>query len=88
MNLEQRKLARHALGLENGTKRSYRNRYFCTAGSAPDREWEQMATAGEAVRGGVTRGMAMFYLTHAAALSVCENGETLDPEDFPNDRLD
>jgi hypothetical protein len=88
MNLGQRKLARHALGLWDGAKRSYRNRYFCTEGCPAYREWMQMVEAGEAVNPAMNGKLEMFYLTHAAALAVLESGETLDPEDFPNDRLD
>lgn len=88
MNLEQRTLARHALGLWNGTKRSHRNRYYCAEGCDAYQAWERMVAAGEAVKGGGSGKMEMFYLTHAAAKAVLESGETLDPEDFPNDRLD
>ncbi len=87
MNLEQRKLARSALGLSYG-KRSYRNRYFCTPGCPAYGEWMQMVEAGEAVKPDPGGKVEMFYLTHAAAVAVLEAGETLDPEDFPNDRLD
>lgn len=42
----QRELARHALGLPNDRKRSYRNRFIASKGHADFAEWEVMvATA-------------------------------------------
>jgi hypothetical protein len=77
-------LARHALGLPNKMRRSYRNRYFIDA----------TAPAGLIWLGLVARGLAIivpspecdfdqFCLTHASALAALEPGETLDEEDFP-----
>lgn len=82
MDLNQRKLARHALGLPNENARSFRNRYVCSEGCDAYQEWEKMVATGEATKIVQDVKMDMFYLTRAAAVAVCERGETLDPEDF------
>lgn len=80
----EREMARHALGLPNKMRRSYRNRYFIDA----------TAPAGLAWLGMVARGLAViipspecdfdqFCLTHASALAALGPDETLDEEDFP-----
>jgi len=87
MTPEQRKLARHALGLPNKTNRSYRN-YFTTRKVTPDHAaWKSMAGAGwayKAPRSWVARSdTEVFILTRAGALLALDEGESLDPEDFP-----
>lgn len=74
---EQRKLARHALGLDNPNAkgRSYRNRYVTAVQFHPD--WEAMMGDGFAERFGDT-----YYLTKAGALLALDPGESVDPEDF------
>lgn len=79
MTPEQRKLARHALGLPNDQKRSYRNRYFTHATSPV---WVAMKAAGEA--DGRANGPGDFWwLTIKGAELALDPGETLDREDFP-----
>lgn len=88
MTPHQLKLARHALGLPNDHKWSYRNRYITAPGTREHQSWEEMAIAGEAVK---THGDDMglgkndhFRLRHAAAKAALEPGERLDMEDFPS----
>lgn len=84
MNNEQKTLARHALGLPNPQRRSYRNRFVCPEA---DPEWNAMVRGGLAtMRKGETLpfdGDACFYLTRAGAEAALEPREKLCPEDFP-----
>lgn len=84
MTPEQRKLARHALGLDNPNAkgRSYRNRYYAGRGH------EAWGTLHEMVGQGWMNlvdvgGRSMFWLTMVGAKLALDPGETLDPEDFP-----
>jgi hypothetical protein len=83
MTPEQRKLARHALGLPNKYRRSYRNRYFAAPGSAAASAWADLVARGAAAREGGDKPNIFFYLTHSGALAALDPGERLDPEDFP-----
>jgi hypothetical protein len=88
MTPAQMELARHALGLPTAARRSYRNRYFASAGGATYDLWMQMVAAGEAVRGEVQArtqrsGSIYFELTRQGAEAALLPGETLCPEDFP-----
>ena len=82
----QRKMARHALGLPNRDKRSYRNRYVATEGPAGTlAAWQGLVKAGLAVeltkhRVGQNRS---YVLTPAGAQAAIDPGEALCPEDFP-----
>lgn len=82
----QRELARHALGLPNSSRRSYRNRFV--TGEGPDHEaWTAMVQAGHArSRKGVSwmGGMDAFWLTQDGALQALDEGESLCCEDFPS----
>lgn len=85
MTRDQRRKARHALGLPNRFDRSYRNRYV-TAETDPD--WQALVAAGLArcepsSRPGWSTPSALFYLTHEGATLALDAGETLDLEDFP-----
>jgi hypothetical protein len=84
MTPDQIKLARHALGLPNRQKRSYRNRYHA-AGSHPD--WSEMVAAGLATATPIASermpDYTAFALTHRGAEMVLRKGEKLDSEDFP-----
>ena len=88
MTPHQRMLARHALGLPNEGKRSFRNRYITAPGTREHASWEEMVAAREAVKTpGDEMGLGRndhFRLRHLAAKAACDPGETLDPEDFPN----
>ncbi|MET3648076.1 hypothetical protein [Phyllobacterium ifriqiyense] len=84
MTPEQKELARHALGLPNNSRRSYRNR-FVTEEDNP--EWSALVKAGHAkMRAAKTLpfgGSAMFWLTLEGAKLALNKGEKLCPEDFP-----
>lgn len=86
MTRAQKKLARHALGVDRPrTKKSYRNRYAATPGSPSFYDWLAMVAMGEAEQGAAfnSAGGTMFHLTEAGATLALNKGETLDPEDFP-----
>lgn len=82
----QTKLARHALGLRDDQKRSYRNRYVTGSGGTHYRTWMRMVRDGNAKREaiGTADDKWLFSLTPAGALAAIRKGESLDPEDFPN----
>jgi hypothetical protein len=87
MNLTnaQKKLARHALGLPNDMRRSYRNRYRAAVDGPITGEWRKMVEAGLATCQPVKDSQLgdFFYLTPAGAQLALEAGEKLCPEDFP-----
>lgn len=76
MSPEQKRLARHALGLDEpkARGRSYRNRYL-THGLHED--WQAMVAAG------LAKVSCHYSLTPTGAKAALDDGETLDPEDFP-----
>nr|RDS93954.1 hypothetical protein DWF04_19820 [Cereibacter sphaeroides f. sp. denitrificans] len=86
MSQHQIELARHALGLPNRRKQSYRN-HFVTGPGAPDYDaWAAMVADGFAreYRASVlSGGDPAFILTPKGATAALERGERLDPEDFP-----
>lgn len=85
MNEIQKQIARHALGLPNKNKKSYRNGYATYASMSQYLEWSDMVAKGLAVQSKQpvpTSGIITFHLTEAGALLALESGETLDPEDF------
>lgn len=83
----QRELARHALGLPNDRKQSYRNRFIASEGHADFAEWEAMVATGAAM---VCRAVPLyayddaFWMTPEGAKAALAKGESLDPEDFPS----
>ncbi len=81
MTPTQRELARHALGLKDGHKQSYRNRFL--AGVMDEPAWRQMVRAGYAVVGAGTPLGHWFLLTTDGARAALLPGETLCSEDFP-----
>lgn len=87
MTAEQKELARHALGLPNKAKKSYRNRYVCEE-SEPN--WSEMVSQGLATMRAASTlpfgGDACFYLTLAGAMAALNKGEKLCTEDFPEAR--
>lgn len=86
MTPKQRDLARHALGLPNRNRRSYRNRFFASYTPGGDYEqWEEMREAGYAERARVSPDGRRygFWLTESGALAALNKGESLCPEDFP-----
>jgi hypothetical protein len=82
VNSEQRRLARHALGLGD-TNRSYRNRFYASKDTPNEREWRDLVSRGLAISGREDRGLIGFCLTEAGATMVLESKEMLDPEEFP-----
>lgn len=85
MTPAQRELARHALGLPNPMRKSYRNRYFAPANGECAEQWKGMVTAGEAEGGTPGRQTAIlfFCLTFEGAKLALKPGEHLCFEDFP-----
>ena len=85
MTPAQRELARHALGLPNAGRKSYRNRYFAGAGGPTAAQWQAMVAAGEAEGGepGHKSSSLFFRLTRMGAERALDRGETLCGEDFP-----
>jgi hypothetical protein len=87
MTPEQKKLARHALGLGGRQKRSYRNRFVTGAGSSDYPAWVQMEANGLAWRRAgsqLTGGDDLFGLTVTGARAALNPGERLCAEDFPS----
>lgn len=84
MTPRQKELARHALGLPNERKRSYRNRFFTAPTIAnPDFvDWSSMVAIGCARGVRETDLLAHFWLTRKGAEAALEKGESLDLEDF------
>ena len=85
MTPKQIELARHALGLPNGRKTSYRNHFVTGKGSNDKKNWDAMLEAGMArVRRNVDLydGDDYFRLTLAGAKAALAKGERLCPEDF------
>lgn len=83
MNPEQLKMARHALGLVDGRKQSYRNRYVAGLGTSQEDAWNEMCRKGLAERGRGRIETVGFCLTEAGAQEALGPGEQLDLEDFP-----
>lgn len=86
MTPEQIELARHALGLPNSRRKSYRNHFVTGEGHSDYTNWMAMTEAGYAKRfkgNEMTGGDDLFCLTEAGAKLALKKGERLDPEDFP-----
>lgn len=82
----QKKLARHALGLPNERRQSYRNRYYAAEGTQEYRSWMAMCRKGLADRAphkATLRRPRFFWLTLTGAWAAILPSETLDREDFP-----
>ena len=87
MTKRQIDLARHALGLPNRNRRSYRNSFVAGPGHTDYDDWYAMSCKGWAVRHDGARlpfgGMDLFNLTPAGAQAALVARESLDQEDFP-----
>jgi hypothetical protein len=84
MNATQRAMARHALGLPNDQRRSYRNRYFVPNGTAKASEWVNMEAAGLAeCQSDPLASQMWFILTRMGAQAALNEAESLCMEDFP-----
>lgn len=80
---DERSLARHALGLPNDKRLSYRNRYAAMRGTDKAAMWEQMRLIGAADVFAYSDVLKHFHLTKEGALAALDDSERLDPEDFP-----
>lgn len=82
---EEKRLARHALGLGgvNTARRSYRNRYVAPWGSPADTAWAAMVGRGIAEIDCAGPAGRCYRLTRAGALAALNSRESLCPEDFP-----
>ena len=79
-------LARHALGLPNASRTSYRHRFCAGKGHTDHPAWEAMVRSGAATVQRLTGGLGgqdTFSLTETAARAALQPGESLCPEDFP-----
>jgi hypothetical protein len=80
-------LARHALGLPNAQRRSYRNRFVAGLDHPDYDDWYAMSREGYATRRDGAKlpfgGDDLFHLTRKGAEAALVGRETLDPEDFP-----
>lgn len=80
-------LARHALGLPNDHKKSYRNHFMAADGTPDFNEWKTMEADGFAF--GVKceelwgKNNTMFRLSESGARRALFGREKLDEEDFP-----
>lgn len=86
MTPPQKRLGRHALGLPNGERRSYRNRFIAGCDHSDFDVWSAMVDEGLATTTGAKKifgGMSCFKLTEAGARAALERQEALDREDFP-----
>lgn len=86
LTIEQRELARHALGLPNRKKTSNRNHFVCGPGHSDYDNWMSMTENGCARRWAssmMTGGDNLFRLIRAGAELALNKGEKLDREDFP-----
>lgn len=89
MTPAQKKMARHALGLPNNNKRSYRNRFIIRTGGTNWWTWSTMVKNGDAMRhrfeARARKGPHQwcFSLTLKGAWAAIEDNEALDREDFP-----
>lgn len=86
MSPAQRELARHALGLPNKMRMSYRNRFVAGHDHDDYQDWRDMCSAGYADRRGPLNSYGrddLFWLTESGAKLALNKGERLDPEDFP-----
>lgn len=89
MTPKQIELARHALGLPNRERRSYRNHFVTGEGSDDHPEWVAMVGGGFAKRRAgnqLTGGDDLFWLTPDGAAAALRHGERLDPKDFPGEK--
>ncbi len=86
MTETQKELARHALGLPNRQRKTYRNHYVTSGPGGDHAEWMALVDAGQARRRlghPLAGGDDVFWLTEQGAQSALNHGERLDREDFP-----
>jgi hypothetical protein len=80
---KQRELARHALGLPNKEKTTYRNHFCIGKGGDGYEDWEDLVKQGFATMapGGKGWGGDFFYLTFEGAKAVLLPNERIGRED-------
>jgi hypothetical protein len=86
MTPRQIDLARHALGLPNKRRCSYRNHFVTGPGCTDWDDWQAMVAAGDARRyepSTLTGGDYCFVLTRQGAEVAVAPGERLDREAWP-----
>lgn len=86
MTPRQVELARHALGLPNKRRRSYRNHFVAGRTHEDYGDWTAMVAAGFARQksgSALSGGDDFFWLTEAGARRALKARESLDLEDFP-----
>ena len=86
MTERQIELGRHALGLPNKQRKSYRNHFVAGEGHSDYPDWLQMVEKGNATyRKGneISGGDDVFWLTEIGAKQCLKGKEKLDSEDFP-----
>jgi hypothetical protein len=86
MTPRQIELARHALGLPNARKQSYRNRFIAGEGHSDQADWDAMVLSGDAKvvrKVPLYRGDDAFWLTPQGATAALRAGERLSSDDFP-----
>lgn len=81
MSEDEKRLARHALGLPNEKRVSFRNRYIAPVGGPAEETWRAMVERRFAEPSSL--GTGSFVLTIKGAMEAIEEGEALDREDFP-----
>jgi hypothetical protein len=85
MTEKQIELGRHALGLPNKQRTSYRNHFVTGIGCSDFDEWMRMVAKGKAFRrtGNVfSGGDDIFWLTKVGATECLKPREKLSAEDF------
>jgi hypothetical protein len=85
LNDLQLTMMRHALGLSDAQKTSYRNHYVAHTKGEQAALWDDLTARGFAVRGSNRKNdLVRFCLTLAGAQAALQPGERLCPEDFPD----
>lgn len=83
MTPQQKELARHALGLPNKRKTSYRNYFMTGSGSTDYPIWMGMVEQGDALSGAHAFSDDMcFWLTPQGAIGALSSGEMLRFDEF------
>lgn len=79
-------LGRHALGLPNMQRKSYRNRYYVAAGTLGALAWDGMVKKGAAEKYAAASGQTLdlYCMTDHGAVACLKEKERLCPEDLPN----
>lgn len=88
LTARQLELARHALGLPNRKRKTFRNRFIIGPGTPDHDEWLTMVAIGAAKRfaaPGSSSGYDHFCMTMPGARAALDSGESLCIEDFPRE---